>query len=213
MRRTIGIGLMLPAVLMSASGCVATRDWVRETVGRRTNEIDQRVTAVDEQRKQDAVQHRQYVEGVESRLNTKVDGVEQLAKGAGARADEVDARLTRLWQKRNVRDLADSVTVQFAFNRWDLDDKAQTTLVTLVKELQQNPKLVVDLEGYADPQGPREYNVQLSQRRVEAVRRYLVQQGIELPRIQSIGLGVLDDPKLPNAAKRRVTVKLMVLAE
>jgi len=53
----------------------------------------------------------------------------------------------------------------------------------------------------------------LSQRRVEAVRRYLVQKGIELSRIQSIGLGVLNDPKMPDASKRRVTVKLLTLSD
>jgi hypothetical protein len=48
---------------------------------------------------------------------------------------------------------------------------------------------------------------------VEAVRRYLVQNGIELSRIASIGLGSITDPKMSDAAKRRVTVKLMVLAD
>ena len=74
-------------------------------------------------------------------------------------------------------------------------------------------KLLVELEGYADPKGPKDYNVELSQRRVEAVRRYLVQNGVEVSRIHSIGLGPIADPKLSDAAKRRVTVKLMVLAD
>ena len=48
---------------------------------------------------------------------------------------------------------------------------------------------------------------------MEAVRRYLVQRGVEVSRIHSIGLGSIADPKLSEAAKRRVTVKLMVLAD
>jgi outer membrane protein OmpA-like peptidoglycan-associated protein len=142
-----------------------------------------------------------------------VGEVKETAKGAQTKAEEVDSRLTRLWDKRNVRSLSDSLVVQFRFNRAELDDKAQTALVQLVRELQQNPKLLIELEGYADPKGPREYNVQLSQRRVEAVRRYLVQNGVELARINSIGLGPIDDPKTSDAAKRRVTVKVMVLAD
>jgi outer membrane protein OmpA-like peptidoglycan-associated protein len=241
MRRTVkGIGVLLPAVLLTTSGCVATRNWVQETVGKRTTEIDQRVTTVDTERRQDSARIDQHGQKIDQQVQ-RIDGVEvsvregaqrldgvgrqvqglegsvseasETAKGARVRADEVDSRLTRLWDKRNARSLSDSVAVQFGFNRSELDDKAQTSLVTLVREMQQNPKLLVELEGYADPKGPREYNVQLSQRRVEAVRRYLVQNGIEVSRIHSIGLGPIDDPKMSDAAKRRVTVKVMVLAD
>jgi outer membrane protein OmpA-like peptidoglycan-associated protein len=79
-----------------------------------------------------------------------------------------------------------------------------------VKELKGNEKLAVELEGYTDPIGNAEYNVQLSQHRVEAVRRFLVTQGVEQLRILSIGLGPLLDPATPNEKKRRVTVKLML---
>lgn len=232
-----GIGVLVPAVLLTANGCVATRSWVQETVGKRTTEIDQRVSAVDTERREESArmgqkvdQQVQRLDGVEvsvregsqrlDGIGRQVQGLEgsvgeasETAKGARARADEVDGRLTRLWDNRNVRKLSETVNVPFAFNRADLGDAAQTSLVTLVRELQQNPKLLVELEGYADGKGPREYNVELSQRRVEAVRRYLVQNGIEVSRIHSIGLGPLTDPKLSDAAKRRVTVKLMVLAD
>ena len=244
MRQMVGVGMILPAVLLTASGCVATRDWVNETVGKRTTEIDQRVATVDQrvatvdgERRQDAAridgkvqQQVQRLDGVEAHvkegaqrlegmgpkiqgLETSVNEASETAKGAKTRAEDVDSRLTKLWDKRNARAPIESLHVQFAFNRWELDDGAQTALVPLVRQLQENPKLVVDLEGYADATGPRGYNVQLSQRRVEEVRRYLVQKGIELPRIQSIGLGVLNDPKLPDASKRRVTVKLMILSD
>jgi outer membrane protein OmpA-like peptidoglycan-associated protein len=226
----VRIGVLLPSVLVMAAGCVATRGWVQQTLGQRASEIDQRVSAVDSERKQEAARLDQQVregtkrlEGVEvsvrdsgQRLDTMgqdVNAANKAAMDARLRADEVDGRLTRLWDRRNVRNLSDSITVQFGFNRASLDDAAQTALVALVRELQQNPKLMVELEGYADPKGAREYNVQLSQRRVEAVRRYLVQNGIELARINSIGLGPIDDPKTPDASKRRVTVKVLVLAD
>jgi outer membrane protein OmpA-like peptidoglycan-associated protein len=45
---------------------------------------------------------------------------------------------------------------------------------------------------------------------VEAVRRFLASKGIQLGRIQAVGLGVLTDPGMPEAQKRRVTAKLMV---
>jgi outer membrane protein OmpA-like peptidoglycan-associated protein len=72
----------------------------------------------------------------------------------------------------------------------------------------------VDLEGYTDPTGTRDYNIGLSQRRVEAVRRYLIEQGAEMPRVNSVGMGPLTAAKGEDVAKqRRVTLKLMIAAE
>jgi len=129
------------------------------------------------------------------------------------RADGVDERLTRLWSSRHKRQDVESMDVTFGFDRWELDDGAQTTLLGFIKELQANPNLTVDLTGYTDPTGGVPYNIGLSQRRVEAVRRFLVSKGVALPRIQAIGLGVLDDGALTDAQKRRVTVRLMTPTE
>jgi outer membrane protein OmpA-like peptidoglycan-associated protein len=45
------------------------------------------------------------------------------------------------------------------------------------------------------------------------VRRFLVEKGIELPRIHLVGLGPIMEKGTPNDQKRRVTVKLMVAKE
>jgi len=232
MRRSARLWIAVPVVLLLASGC-ATRDWVRETLGKKEAEIDQRMTA--EAERVTGLDGR--VKGVETGLaetgpvargareradgawtraedaSTRAVGAQGRADTAFARADEVDGRLTRLWSTRTKRDLVEAVQVHFGFNRWDLNDTAQTALVALVRELRENPRLSVDLEGYADPRGSYEYNVALSQRRVEAVRRHLVEQGIELPRIHSVGLGPIADKGVPDEKKRRVTVRLMVPAE
>ena len=87
---------------------------------------------------------------------------------------------------------------------------AQTALLGIIKELKTNADLTVDLEGFTDPTGPREYNYGLSQRRVESVRRYLIENGAELGRIYSIGMGPLNGGAAEHANLRRVTVRLMV---
>jgi outer membrane protein OmpA-like peptidoglycan-associated protein len=120
------------------------------------------------------------------------------------------SRLTTLWANRHTRSPVETLDVQFRFDRWDLSDSAQTGLVTIVKELKQNDKLAVELMGYTDPTGDREYNIQLSQRRVEAVRRFLVANSVELWRIHSVGLGPILDRETPREKKRRVTVKLTI---
>src|SRR5438128_2292095 len=87
---------------------------------------------------------------------------------------------------------------------------APTALLGVVKELQTNPDLSVDLEGYTDPTGTRDYNVGLSQRRVESVRRYLIGNGADIARVHSVGLGALEAASNEHAKLRRVTVRLMV---
>lgn len=141
-----------------------------------------------------------------------------LASQAMAKAEQTDQRLTRLWANRNKRNLGDTLIVLFGFDKWQLDDRAETALLDVVKQLQENPNLVVDLEGYTDNVGPPPYNIQLSQRRSEAVRRFLVQKGIDLHRIQSIGLADIR-PVADNTSSRgrdqnrRVAVKVFVPAE
>lgn len=237
MRHAVGMGFLV-SVLIVVTGC-ATKDWVREMVGTKEKELGQRIeTRVGaEAQRIDKVEGRvseesQRIEGMGFRMKgieTSVSQVDEVAKGAQARADgaqaradaaftkadEVDGRLTRVWSKRNTRNMVETFQVQFAFDKSNLSDGAQTLLLSVLKELKANPNLTVDLAGYADPTGARDYNVGLSQRRVEAVRRYLVEQGVELPRINSVGLGpIMEKVNGEERAKlRRVTVKLMVAPE
>ena len=110
-----------------------------------------------------------------------------------------------------VRNQVQTHHLQFGFDRWDLDNTAQTYLLVLVKKVREDPKLTVDLEGYADSVGSRDYNLWLSQKRVETVRRYLVERGVESARIRSARVGQVADGSTPEerAKNRRVTVKLM----
>ncbi|HVG78284.1 MAG TPA: OmpA family protein [Patescibacteria group bacterium] len=222
MRGVMRVAVVVPAMALLISGC-ATKDWVKDLVGKREAEIDQRVgTRVGsvETRLGEESQRVTRVEGQIGETTQRLNGVEaqagqasETAKAARVRADEVDTRLTRLWSSRNKRSLVETVHVQFAFDKAELSDAAQTALATIVKELKENPNLTVDLEGFTDQTGARDYNVTLSQRRVESVRRFLVEQGAELPRINSVGLGPVTGAKEEQAKQRRVSVKLMLGAD
>ena len=148
----------------------------------------------------------------------KADAAGTTAKDALAKATDTDQRLTKLWASRDKRTLTQTVLVQFDFDKWMLDDGAQTRLLALVKQLQDQPQLSVELEGFTDSTGPVPYNIGLSQRRAESVRRFLVEKGVELPRIHSIGLGDIR-PVADNKTKqgrdqnRRVSIRLYAPAE
>ena len=233
MRNGVRMSVVIPALLLLVSGC-ATRDWVREYMTPKEAELDQRIGKVEGQvgaetqridQRLDKTEARvtedtQRLGGMDGRMTTietSVSEVREVAKVARERADtgvtkadETNSRLTRLWESRNTRSLVETIEVPFRFDRWDLSDRSATALVGLAKELKANEKLAVELEGYTDPSGDAKYNIELSQRRVETVRRFLVKQGVELPRILSVGLGPILDPATPKEKKRRVTVKLML---
>jgi outer membrane protein OmpA-like peptidoglycan-associated protein len=222
MRGVMRAVVVVPAVTLLLTGC-ATKEWVKDLVGKREAEIDQRVGtrvgAVETKMGEESARVTR-VEGQIGETTQRLNGVEaqagqanETAKAAQVRANEVDTRLTRLWSSRNKRSLVETVHVQFAFDKAELSDAAQTALATIVKEMKENPNLTVDLEGFTDATGARDYNVSLSQRRVESVRRYLVEQGTELPRINSVGLGPVTGAKEEQAKQRRVTVKMMLGAD
>jgi outer membrane protein OmpA-like peptidoglycan-associated protein len=205
--------VVLPAIALLATGC-ATKDWVKNLVGQKEAEIDQRVGtrvgAVEGQVGQQG-QKVTWIEGELGTVKTTAGDARTRADAAYGRADEVNDRLSRLWSARNKRQIVETVHVQFGFDKWDLSDGAQTALSQIVKDLKTNPNLTIDLEGYTDPVGTQAYNIGLSQRRVEAVRRYFIEQGTEMPRIHSVGLGPLNGKSGEDHAKqRRVTVRLMV---
>lgn len=153
-----------------------------------------------------------------TQAQTRADEAHATAGQAMAKADETSARLTRLWTNRNKRVPGDTVAILFRFDKWELDDRGQTALLDVAKQLQENPNLVVELEGFTDSVGAMPYNVQLSQRRSEAVRRFLVEKGIEMHRINSIGLGDIKPSADNSTAKgreqnRRVMVRFFAPAE
>ena len=219
MRQAVMVGVVLPAALLLVSGC-ATKKWVTEYVGKEKVDIN---SGVDSKMSAESQRVDAKVDGVDGRLKSAegtltqtsetAKGAKDRADSAYTKADETNSRLTRLWSNRNTRSQAETYQVLFGFDKWNLNDGAQTTLVSIVKEMQENPNLTVDLQGYADPVGTYPYNVGLSQRRVESVRRFLVEKGIELPRINLIGLGPIAEKGTPNAEKRKVTVRLMVNKE
>lgn len=202
------ITVLLPLMLMAVSGC-ATRDWVRDLMGKKEVEIGERMDGLGTQIKTTDANLGETTKLARS-AGERADGAMGKADGAMTKAGGVDSRLTRVWSNRYNQKAVDTVEVYFGFDQADLSDGAQTALLGVIKELEANPTLVVKLGGFTDPKGTRDYNFALAQRRVEAVRRFFVDKGVQLSRVQAIGMGQLDDRGTPDEKKRRVTVTLMI---
>lgn len=200
------MGVLPPAMLWLVTGCAATAPAyvtpVPEAQPTREAQVDERVTAV-EKRMKDMSQRVQTLEG-------GVAGAQSRAEDAARKAEGVDSRLTRLWSNRFNQKTADSLEVYFSPDSIDLSDAAQTALAAVVTEMKAHPTLTVELGGYTDPRGALDYNYALSQRRVDTVRRFLMDRGIQLARIQAASLGPISSTDIPDVKKRRVTLRLMV---
>jgi len=80
-------------------------------------------------------------------------------------------------------------TVLFAVNEATLSDAAKAILDAQVAWLNQYPERTITIEGHADEQGTREYNLALGARRAAAVRNYMVAAGLLETRLSIISYG------------------------
>jgi outer membrane protein OmpA-like peptidoglycan-associated protein len=80
-------------------------------------------------------------------------------------------------------------SIRFAQSKPELLPESQSELDQLLSFMNGNPKAEIELAGHTDNQGNFEENVQLSRLRVEAVKEYLVRNGVATNRIVAKGYG------------------------
>ncbi|WP_407492272.1 peptidoglycan-associated lipoprotein Pal [Pseudooceanicola sp. MF1-13] len=79
--------------------------------------------------------------------------------------------------------------VLFAVDQHTLSDEARLTLNAQANWLMANPDYTAVIEGHADEQGTREYNLALGGRRANAAREYLITQGVPASRLRTVTYG------------------------
>jgi len=87
--------------------------------------------------------------------------------------------------------------VLFDFGKYTLKPDAREKLAKVSGILLGHPGLTLQVEGYTDNVGSDEFNLKLSQQRADAVRDYLVSQGIQDNAVTARGLGKTN-PIAPN---------------
>ena len=79
--------------------------------------------------------------------------------------------------------------VLFTVDQSSLNQQGQMVLDGQAEWLAANPDYQVVIEGHADEQGTREYNLALGARRANSVKEYLTAIGIDAGRIQTVSFG------------------------
>ena len=88
----------------------------------------------------------------------------------------------------------------YDFDRATLRPESKTSLDELVKLLNENPNITIELSAHCDYKGSAAYNKQLSQRRAESVVNYLIEKGIARERLTPVGYG----KEKPKTIKKKV---------
>lgn len=86
----------------------------------------------------------------------------------------------------------------FTRGKADLLPSSYTELDRLVQEMKDNPKMEIEVQGHTNNIGDHDELVDLSVRRAEAVKRYLVEKDIDPNRISTVGYG----PDRPIASNK-----------
>lgn len=79
--------------------------------------------------------------------------------------------------------------IYYDFDKFDIRQDAAVELDKLVRILQDNPQIKIEMGSHTDAQGTDMYNTRLSQRRAESAVRYLVSRGIDADRLTARGYG------------------------
>lgn len=79
--------------------------------------------------------------------------------------------------------------VFFGYDQYDLTSEARSTIERQAQWMKQYPSVSIMVEGHADERGTREYNIALGEKRASAVRNYLIANGVEPSRLQTISYG------------------------
>ena len=87
--------------------------------------------------------------------------------------------------------------INFDFDKSNIKSEFRPVLDEAAQILADNPSVRVTIEGHTDSKGSDAYNQRLSERRANAVKRYLVSKGIASDRLETVGKGE-KEPIAPN---------------
>jgi outer membrane protein OmpA-like peptidoglycan-associated protein len=181
--------------------------------------IDTRVTPVEGRVTQVEAENRNLAGQVDelNEVSQQIKGDVEVVRGDAARANAGVAAANERISSLDDYEVADSTTVFFKVNRYMLTEEGKAALDTLAQKAIATKGYMIEVAGYTDTTGSVDRNRALSQRRADAVVRYL-QETYDIPlrrMITPYGYGEMkaaadNTTKEGREQNRRVEVKILV---
>jgi len=215
------LALPIVALALGGSSACATKKYVRTRVG----EVNDKVETLSKSVEDNQERTRKNEQAIAD-TNQRVGQVDQKADAAGRSAAEARAAAGDAAAKADAVDKASKrllyeVTLSedqggFKFGKATLPEEATARLDEIVNQLKNNPNgAYIEVAGYTDNRGSKEFNQRLGLERAESVRRYLYEKyQIPLHKINVISYGA-EAPVAPNttrdgrAKNRRVVIRVL----
>jgi len=90
--------------------------------------------------------------------------------------------------QKKLNDILAQASIEFDSNATTMTPRSTAILDQLIDQLRHAPRTPIEIGGHTDKYGEPEYNIRLSRRRAEAVRRYFKQHGLTNP-FTAVGYG------------------------
>lgn len=135
--------------------------------------------------------------------------IDQLQASLEERFRQYDARIAQFEGRLHVE-----TTAHFDYGKADVREADKPMLADFAKTLSEHHQgVVVTVEGFTDPAGSASFNKRLGQRRADAVRDFLVSQGLSADQVRAVSYGEANNRQIrPGAwgddglANRRVAL-------
>lgn len=109
--------------------------------------------------------------------------------GFSCTARKCKATVVEKTPEPEVDDCVRSVRVNFEFNLYDITRDARDTLTAFASCMDKHGDWMLTVEGHADERGTTQYNLDLGEKRAQAVRSYLAGLGVSKSRIRTLSYG------------------------
>ena len=80
-------------------------------------------------------------------------------------------------------------TIRFPYDSFTLTEEARTTLKNNISILKDKASIKIQIEGHCDNRGGIQYNIALGEKRANAVKKFMEEQGVAADRISTISFG------------------------
>jgi len=218
--RLTSLMILLTLVVLGSAGC-ATKKYARNRITERVTPLEHRTGELEETSRRNTQDIARLstditdVKGRADRAQTQADTALSRADEANNRVNGAERSVTDLKANLDTYTLQNTASVHFKFDSYELSPEAREALDQLAAQIKDRDNFILEIQGYADGVGSDTYNNQLTQRRADAVRRYVAEQhNVALFRMHILGFGKIRPVADNNTAEgraenRRVEIRLL----